>query len=318
VVHRLVARHIGLGLALIATGLLGLGSGSARAQASVQVISVRASFEELDRPVTVDLVPPRPQSGAVVSIVDVSDIQLIAVDPLIRPLTYLNEGVTVLEQPRLDEDLRAGGNASFGRSTFVWYDEDGNPIDLILGDYADPSLLVDPDLARTTWDVLQFLVATSCVGEEGPACFDPGQALRVDRCSFNAPLLCANLRGFVAPFLPVPLEVDRLRIKARRRGAKLRASGRLDLEDVPLEKSGSFGVAVGALAARIPLEDFERRGRLRIWRGRADGLRLVILRDDGRFRVLARRVDAALLEGDTLPVMVQVGAGLGATSVPLD
>jgi len=61
------------------------------------------------------------------------------------------------------------------------------------------------ELAALSWNFLQFLVVTSCSeGNEGQGnirakqeCFNPGQALRADKCSFNAPHLCTNVKGFL-------------------------------------------------------------------------------------------------------------------------
>lgn len=346
-----IARCTGLGLALLVAGALGPGPESAAGSVLIEWSNARllVRFED-------GAPPPPAELGATIRFVGGGEA--LVAELLAREL-----------------ETRAGGNASFGRITFSWLDEDGNetrplrneipddfgvlpplapgylggtlggvlprayepvrivgrpsyvwvdadgnPVSPRLGVRAYPFLSTsgyfDADLVHASWNALQFLVSTSCVGEDDPACFNPDAPLSVDRCSFRAPLLCEGLRGFVAPWLAVPLEVERLRIKARRGNAKLRVSGRVDLSELSLE-AGSFSIAIGGMQASIPLEDFQQRGRLRVWRGSGDGLRVVVLRDDGRFRIIARGLDPELFAGEALSVILQVGDGLGATSVPL-
>jgi hypothetical protein len=62
------------------------------------------------------------------------------------------------------------------------------------------------ELAAVSWNFLGFLVTTSCSaaneGDENvfakPECFDPGQLFSADKCSFNAPHLCSNVKGFLS------------------------------------------------------------------------------------------------------------------------
>ncbi len=70
------------------------------------------------------------------------------------------------------------------------------------------------ELAVLSWNLLQFLVTTSCSEDErgaqeirgDPRCFDPAQALRADRCSFNAPQLCLNLLEDAS--IPVEIQIE--------------------------------------------------------------------------------------------------------------
>ncbi len=356
-IARRTARRTGLGLALLVAGALGPGPESAAGSVLIEWNNARllVRFE--------DGSPPPAELGATISIVGLGDPKALVAELLAREL-----------------ETRAGGNASFGRSTFSWLDEDGNEIrptlpplrDEIPDDFSgvlpplapgslggtlggvlprapEPVRIVgrpsyvwvdadghpvppqlgvalypvprasdyfDSDVADASWNTLLLLVSSSCVGEDDPACFDPRAPVRADGCSFNAPLLCDGLQGLVAPWRPVPVEVAGLRIKAKRGNAALRVSGRVDLSELALE-AGSFSVAIGGMRASIPLEEFQRRGRQLVWKRRGDGLRAIVLRDDGRFRIVGRRLDAEHFAADALAVVLQLGDGLAATSVPL-
>lgn len=361
-VARRIACRTGLGLALLVAGALGPGPESAAGSVLIEWSNARLLVRFGDGS------PPPAELGATISIVGLGDPKALVAELLAREL-----------------ETRAGGNASFGRVTFSWLDEDGNEIrptlpplrDEISGDFSgvlpplapgsfppryldgtlggvpprayEPGRIVgrpsyvwvdadghpvpphlgvalypvprasdyfDSDLADASWNTLLLLVSTSCVGEDDPACFDPSRPVRVDGCSFNAPLLCEGLQGLVAPWRPVPVEVAGLRIKAKRGNAALRVRGWVDVTDLSLD-TGSFGVAIGGMRASIPLEEFQRRGRQLVWKRRGDGLRAIVLRDDGRFRIVGRRLDAGHFAADALAVVLQLGDGLAATSVPL-
>jgi hypothetical protein len=317
---------LALAAALVAMAGVGLGPGTARA---IDLYAARVTLIAID--------PNEPQ--AIAEPPDVRQIQLEAPGTLI---------LTPVEPISLD--LRAGGTAGFGRRSFAWLDggastpapqwgcfprplgpsrvcleapvapaADPPDCDRWCPLYPEPVPVTpgSPPVLDPLWSSLLALVTRSCVGGDDPACFNPGQAFSANRCSFTAPRLCASLRQFSDPFLAVPLQVDRLRIKSRRHAAKLWISGRIDLANAPID-TGAFSVAAGALTASIPLDAFAQGRRLRVWRGRGDGLRQVVLRDDGQFRILARNVAPELVAGGTLPLMLQVGDALGGASVPLE
>ena len=59
------------------------------------------------------------------------------------------------------------------------------------------------ELASFSWNFMLFLVSTSCNFRDGDdiggnqECFNPKEPLRADKCSFNAPHLCENVKGFL-------------------------------------------------------------------------------------------------------------------------
>jgi hypothetical protein len=73
------------------------------------------------------------------------------------------------------------------------------------------------ELAAASWNFLTFLVTTSCSAHDDgadavvtdPRCFDPGQVFRADKCSFNAPHLCHNVRSLLDEGVIVEIDVER-------------------------------------------------------------------------------------------------------------
>jgi hypothetical protein len=70
------------------------------------------------------------------------------------------------------------------------------------------------EMAAMSWNLLMFLVATSCdvIKDDisgDPECFNPQTAYAPDRCSFAAPQFCANAKGFLGVGSP-----NRNKIKA--------------------------------------------------------------------------------------------------------
>jgi len=70
----------------------------------------------------------------------------------------------------------------------------------------DPNLptaqIFRSELAAVSWNMMLFLVATSCdVAKDGVStnreCFQPADAYNPERCSFAAPQFCANVKGFL-------------------------------------------------------------------------------------------------------------------------
>ncbi len=66
--------------------------------------------------------------------------------------------------------------------------------------------LFQNELAAVSWNFLSFLVLTSCSQDnqgqgnisEKQECFNPAFPLLADKCSFNAPHLCSNVKGFLS------------------------------------------------------------------------------------------------------------------------
>ena len=79
-------------------------------------------------------------------------------------------------------------------------------VDYINGFYQIPGVpwaqIFRSELAAISWNMMLFLVATSCdimeddIGGD-PECFNPTDAYRSGKCSFAAPQFCANVKGFL-------------------------------------------------------------------------------------------------------------------------
>ena len=279
----------------LAVGLVGLAAGTAAGSVRLVVSHELRAIE------VVEIGRPDPSPGATITVVTVGEeIEVVAEASPGRQIVFPVDPVLASDLDPAPTFVRPPFGPGKVPFSCAWLRGDPVAVCDPLLPHLGPQLLFPPDTGIGE-ETLRFLFwSRFCSRVALRGCVDP------------------SMVGLAPPSFGIGLDVDRLRIKTRKRGAKIRAHGSLDLGGLPLPEHGSFSISVGAFFASIALEDFERRGSLRVWRGRGRGLRRVVLHDSGAFRVLARRVDPELLEGDLPAVFVQLGAGLAAIRVPLD
>jgi hypothetical protein len=86
----------------------------------------------------------------------------------------------------------------------VWFDRDYESEFLGIDPSGRTAQVFRSEMAAFSFNFLTFLVISSCDPKSGDdiggdqECFNPRTPARADKCSFNAPHLCTNVKGFLA------------------------------------------------------------------------------------------------------------------------
>jgi hypothetical protein len=200
----------------------------------------------------------------------------------------------------------AFGSTLFGRAGYVW----------ALSAIPRPPLpsLEGEPLPWVAWNYLVQRVVSSCPEGDAAECFRSGQMLDPNRCSFNAPHLCSNVGLSPLPCREVPLDLNLRVLTWWKSEGRVVLNGRYDPEGLDL-RGGSFALAVGSFFQSIPLEDFRRLGRQRLWAGRGSALALVRLGDDGRIQIVAREIEIGADRGAEATLFLELGNGVGEARI---
>jgi hypothetical protein len=85
-----------------------------------------------------------------------------------------------------------------------WFDRDYEAEFLGLDDSGRTAQVFRSEMAAFSFNFMTFLVVSSCDPKTGDdiggdqECFNPNTPMRADKCSFNAPHLCTNVKGFLS------------------------------------------------------------------------------------------------------------------------